>query len=152
MFVIAGEGLRKGALRARAASLGLSNVAFLPFQPYGDLPALLASADVLLVPLDSEKSQISVPSKLYNFMAAGRPILGLANPGSEVAAVLGERACGLPVPPGDPAAIAEAVLALKHSPERRRAFASNARSYVVEHFAKDKILRSYDKLLKAMAS
>jgi glycosyltransferase involved in cell wall biosynthesis len=93
-----------------------------------------------------------VPSKLYNFMAAGRPILGLASPGSEVAAVLGERACGLPVPPGDPAAIAEAVLALKHSPERRRAFASNARSYVVEHFAKDKILRSYDKLLKAMAS
>jgi colanic acid biosynthesis glycosyl transferase WcaI len=152
LFVIAGEGLRKEALRAGAASLGLSNVAFLPFQPYGDLPALLASADVLLVPLDSEKSHISVPSKLYNFMAAGRPILGLAVPGSEVAAVLGERACGLPVPPGDPAAIADAVLALKHSPERRRAFASNARSYVVEHFAKDKILRSYDKLLKDMAS
>ena len=152
VFAIAGEGLRKDALRARAAALGLRNVVFIPFQPYGDLPDLLASADVLLVPLDGKKSELSVPSKLYNFMAAGRPILGLATPGSEVAALLGERQCGLPVSPGDAAPIADAVRALKGSPERRRALAANGRAFVVERFAKDKVLRAYDELLRSMAS
>ena len=36
-----------------------------------------------------------MPSKLYNFMAAGRPVLGLAAPGSEVGVLLGSGDCGL---------------------------------------------------------
>ncbi|MGZ7066247.1 MAG: glycosyltransferase family 4 protein, partial [Candidatus Aminicenantales bacterium] len=152
VLAIVGEGLRKDALRARAAALGLRNVIFIPFQPYGDLPNLLAAADVLLVPLDGEKSELSVPSKLYNFMAAGRPVLGLARPGSEVAAILGERQCGVPVSPGNAAEIADIVRALKGSPEWRRALAANGRAYVVERFAKDKVLSAYDEIIKSMAS
>ena len=152
LVVIAGEGLRKPALQARAEALGVRNVAFLPFQPYGDLPALLASADVLLVPLDAAKSRLSVPSKLYNFMAAGRPILGLAEPGSEVAALLAERRCGVTAPPGDPAAIAAAVRSLKRDEASRRDCASQARAYVVEYCAKDRVLRAYDDLLERVAS
>ncbi|MBE3111939.1 MAG: glycosyltransferase family 4 protein [Acidobacteria bacterium] len=152
IFVIVGEGLKKEALRKKAASLGLRNTAFLPFQPYRDLPDLLASADVLLVPLDKEKSQLSVPSKLYTFMAAGRPILGLAEPDSEVAILLCEKECGLAVPPDGAAAVAEAVRTLERSPERRRLLGRNAREHVVGQFAKDKILGSYDKLLRSMVS
>jgi colanic acid biosynthesis glycosyl transferase WcaI len=152
LFVIVGEGLKKESLRKRAAALGLKNAVFLPFQPYRDLPDLLASADVLLVPLDKEKSQLSVPSKLYTFMAAGRPILGLAEPGSEVAALLREKECGLAVPPDGAAAVAEAVRTLRMSPEKRRLLGGNARGHVVRQFAKDKILASYDKLLRSMVS
>ena len=152
LFVIVGEGLKKEALRKKAASLGLRNAAFLPFQPYRDLPDLLASADVLLVPLDKEKSQLSVPSKLYTFMAAGRPILGLAEPDSEVANLLREKECGLAVPPDEAAAVAEAVRTLERSPEKRRLLGGNAREHVVRQFAKDKILGSYDKLLRSMVS
>ena len=115
IFVIVGEGLKKEALRKKAASLGLRNAAFLPFQPYRDLPDLLASADVLLVPLDKEKSQLSVP-------------------------------------PDEAAAVAEAVRTLERSPEKRRLLGGNAREYVVRQFAKDKILGSYDKLLRSMVS
>jgi putative colanic acid biosynthesis glycosyltransferase WcaI len=152
LFVIVGEGLRKEAVRERAAGLGLENVLFLPFQPYRDLADLLASSDVLLVPLDRDKSDLSVPSKLYTFMAAGRPILGLAAPGSEVAALLRERDCGVAAAPDDPAEIAAAVRGLAAAPERRRALGANARAYVVERFAKDKVLRSYDMLLRSMVS
>jgi colanic acid biosynthesis glycosyl transferase WcaI len=152
LFVIVGEGLKMEALRRRAASLGLKNAAFLPFQPYRDLPDLLASADVLLVPLDKEKAQLSVPSKLYTFMAAGRPILGLADPDSEVATLLREKECGLAVPPDGAAAVAEAVRTLERSPEKRRLLGGNAREHVVRQFAKDRILRSYDELLRSMVS
>ncbi len=152
LFVIVGEGLKKEALQRQAASLGLVNAVFLPFQPYRDLPDLLASSDVLLVPLDKDKSELSVPSKLYAFMAAARPILGLAAPNSEVAVLLREKDCGLAVPPDEAAAVADAVRSLKRSPERRGVLGANAREYVVHHFAKDKILRSYDELLKSMVS
>ena len=152
LFVVVGEGLKKEALRERAAALGLANVAFLPFQPYSDLPDLLASSDVLLVPLDRAKSDLSVPSKLYTFMAAGRPILGLAAPGSEVARLLRENDCGVAAPPDDPDEIAAAVRGLAAAPERRRTLGANARAYVVERFAKDKILRSYDRLLRSLVS
>lgn len=152
LFVVVGEGLKKDALRTRAAELGLANVLFLPFQPYRDLPGLLAASDVLLVPLDRDKADLSVPSKLYTFMAAGRPILGLAAPGSEVAELLRENDCGLAAPPDDPEKIAAAVRALAASPDRRRVLGANARAYVTERFAKDKILRSYDRLLRSMVS
>jgi colanic acid biosynthesis glycosyl transferase WcaI len=152
LFVVVGEGLKKASLQAQAASLGLGNVLFLPFVPYADLPDLLASSDALLVPLDRDKSDLSVPSKLYTFMAAGRPVLGLASAGSEVAVLLRESDSGLTALPDDPGAIAGAVRALKDSPESRRALGANARAYVVEWFAKDKVLRSYDMLLRSMAS
>ncbi len=152
LFVVVGDGLKKDSLREKAAALGCSNVVFLPFQPYRDLPDLLASSDVLLVPLDKGKSDLSVPSKLYAFMAAGRPILGLAPPDSEVAALLRERGCGLCAPPDDPGAIAAAVRELADSPGRRLVFGANARDYAVSRFAKDKVLRAYDGLLRSMVS
>lgn len=152
LFVIVGEGLKKDALQAKAVSLGLRNTVFLPFQPYLDLPALLASSDVLLVPLDKDKSRLSVPSKLYTFMAAGRPILGLATPDSEVAAVLRETDCGPAVPPDDAAAVAAAVRTLARSPEGRREQGAKAREHVVRHFAKGTILRDYEELLISMVS
>ena len=152
LFVLVGEGLKKRELEDKAAALGLANVLFLPFVPYPELPDLLAASDVLLVPLDRAKSDLSVPSKLYTFMAAGRPILGLAAPDSEVASLLRGNDCGLAAPPDDPAAVAAAVRALAREPERRLALGANARGYAVRRSAKDRVLRSYDALLRSMIS
>jgi colanic acid biosynthesis glycosyl transferase WcaI len=152
LFVIVGEGLKKESLEEKARGLGLSNVLFLPFQPYRDLPDLLASSDVLLVPLDKEKSQISVPSKLYNFMAVGRPILGLTTPDSEVAAIIRDTESGRIAPPDESEAIAGAVMELKRLPESRARSAANARSYVVANFDKKMILDKYDELIGRIGS
>jgi len=150
IFVIVGEGLKKAELKKRAGELGTDNVRFLPFQPYEDLPRLLASSDVLLVPLDKEKSQMSVPSKLYNFLAAGRPVLGLAPPYSEVAALIRETRSGDVIPPDDVAGIGEAVLRLKGDPDARRELASNARRYVVDNFSRKMIMNRYETLLASL--
>ena len=149
--MIVGEGMKKAELQKKAAAIGADNVRFLPFQPYDDLPELLASSDVLLVPLDKEKSQMSVPSKLYNFLAAGRPILGLAPADSEVAALIRGNRCGEVVPPDDVAAIGAAVLALKGDPGARREMAANARRYVVDNFARKMIMDRYEDLLAAVS-
>ncbi len=146
-IAIVGAGLKKKSLEEKSAGLGLANVLFIPFQPYADLPALLSSADVLLVPLDVEKSQLSVPSKLYNFMAAGRPILGLADSSSEVAGLLASAGCGLCVPPQAPERIVEALIQLRNSPAEARDMAARGRRYAEGHFSKGMILAEYEKLL-----
>lgn len=146
-FVIVGDGIKKPGLEALARNLGLANVLFLPFQPYADLPHLLASSDMLLVPLDKEKSQISVPSKLYNFMAAGRTIFGLAEPSSEVAKIISEAKCGVSVPPDDVRKFAETVVGLKSSPAACKFYADNARKFAEKNFAKNMILETYEKLV-----
>jgi colanic acid biosynthesis glycosyl transferase WcaI len=150
LIAIVGEGLKKQSLEDKARALGLKNVAFIPFQPYEDLPALLSSSDVLLVPLDREKSHLSVPSKLYNFMAAGRPILGLADRSSEVAGLIQSTACGLCVEPDDPRAIAKALLKLKNEPASARQFAGNGRKYAEEAFSKNVVLKRYEELIESL--
>ncbi len=149
-IAIVGEGLKKKSLEDKAAGLLLSNVVFIPFQPYADLPALLSAADVLLVPLDVEKSQLSVPSKLYNFMAAGRPILGLASSDSEVAGLIASTGCGHCIPPQEPGRIAEALLEFKDSPDVAQGMAARGRQYAESHFSKNIILAEYEKLLAGM--
>jgi len=150
MIAIVGEGLKKPDLEKKAASLGLKNVIFVPFQPYEDLPALLSASDILLVPLDREKSHLSVPSKLYNFMAAGRPILGLADRSSEVAGLIESAECGICVEPDDPKAIAEALMRLKKAPREVQKYAANGRKYAEKTFSKNAILKRYEELIESL--
>jgi len=150
VFVIVGEGLKKQNLVAKASRLKLKNVVFLPFQPYRDLPRLLASADILLVPLDQEKSFLSVPSKLYNFIAAGRAVLGVADGASEVAEAIAAMRCGLCVPPDDAGGIAAAVRKLKKAPGLTRKLAAGGRAYAEKHFSRKVILKKYEELLSRL--
>ena len=151
VIAVVGEGLSKKDLERRASELKLRNVRFFPFQPYADLPALLAAGDVLLVPLDREKSWMSVPSKLYAFMAAGRPVLALAPPESEVAAVIRETGGGAVAPPDDPGRIAQVVAELKNDPAGRTAKGAAGRDYVVRNLAKTRVLRDYEETILSLA-
>lgn len=146
-IVIVGDGLKKADLKAKADELRLRNVDFLPFQPYADLPNLLAAADGLLVPLDKDKSFLSVPSKLYNFLAAGRPILGLATEASEVFQIIRESDCGLCAPPDDPVRIAEVFRALQKDPARRTEMAANGRRLAEETYSRRRIVADFEALM-----
>lgn len=148
--VIVGDGLKLADLRARAEALSPGNVVFLPFQPYADLPHLLASADGLLVPLDKDKSHLSVPSKLYNFLAAGRPILGLATESSEVYQIIRDADCGLGVPPDDPVRIAAAFRELKNDPNRRARMAENGRRLAEERYSRSSVVAAFEKLIAGL--
>jgi len=148
-IVIVGDGLKSSDLRARAEALRLGNVDFLPFQPYADLPSLLASADGLLVPLDKDKSFLSVPSKLYNFLAAGRPILGLATESSEVFQIIRDAECGLCAPPDDPVRIAAAVRALKEAPDRRAEMAVHGRRLAEDMYSRRSVVDAFEKLMES---
>jgi colanic acid biosynthesis glycosyl transferase WcaI len=147
IFAIVGEGMKKNNLMEKVNNQQLQNVQFIPFQPQADLPYLLASSDVLIVPLDIDKSQLSVPSKLSNFMATGRPILGLAHEDSETAKVINESKCGICIRPDNVDEIAKTIVDLKNSKELRETYGNNGRHYAEEHFSKEKVLDIYERLM-----
>ena len=148
LFVIVGEGLKRNSLEKKAKKMKLNNVLFTNFLPYEDIPFLFACADLLLVPIDIKKSELSVPSKLYNCMASARPVLCLAPNNSEIFNFVKDSGCGVSIEPGDAIKIRDIILELRGLPDYCRKMGEDGRNYVLNNFSKDKVLKVYEDTLK----
>jgi len=84
LFLIIGEGDRKEYLSAKIRELGLTNCKMLPWQQASELPFSLAAADLAIVSSGFGASNLSIPSKTFNMMSVGAPLLCLAPSGSEL--------------------------------------------------------------------
>lgn len=130
-FLLVGGGPSKGGLIQHAETLGLKTVEFRDAVPKAKLPALLASADVgVMVLQPSELFEYGVsPNKLFDYMASGLPVVN--NVPGDVARMVQSAGAGVQASPGNPTALAEAILSLaRMSPEERRAMGSSARAWV----------------------
>ncbi len=144
-FAFVGEGADKPRLEQRVAEGGLGHVTLRPGVPHEHVPALLAAADICLVPLrDVPLFSSFIPSKMFECLAAGKPVVGAL--AGEAAQILRE-AGGSVVPPGDSAALAEAVRALAADPARRAEMGRRGRCYVEKYFDRGTLARNYRKLL-----
>ena len=150
LYVLVGDGADKPALVAKAQAEGISNVRFLPIQPTSTLPALLNLVYATVIPLRRlDLFKAALPSKLFDSMAAGRPIV--APLWGEAAALVEAAACGLVVEPEDARAVQEAVEKLAADPELAQRLGEQGRRYVVEHFNRDDIAKRLVKLLEENA-
>jgi glycosyltransferase involved in cell wall biosynthesis len=136
VFVLIGDGPEKPRLLARARELGLSRVRFLEPRPREEMPGLLASADVAVIPLKTPLPG-AVPSKIYEAMGAGVPIVLIA--GGEAASIVSDSGAGVALPPGDTAALAEALGALAADPARREALGRSGREAALARFDRREI-------------
>jgi colanic acid biosynthesis glycosyl transferase WcaI len=130
--VVVSEGQGREWLESEASEVpGLS---LLDYQPYEQLPDMLASADVLLVVLESNASRYSVPSKVLNYLCAGRPVLALLPPDNAVAQMVEAAEAGIVVAPGDADAASAALNSLLASPVARAAMGTAARRFAERTF------------------
>ena len=117
VFILAGGGAERSRLEERVTRAALDNVRMIPRQPKARVPALLRACDVTLIPLRNEPVFATVvPSKLFEAMAYGVPIL-MSVPDGEATALLRSAGCGECLPPEDPLALATAVRRLRSAPE-----------------------------------
>ncbi len=146
LIVLLGDGKDKALLQDEARQLGLQNILFLPPVPKLDMPSALAAADAciaILKPIELYKT--TYPNKVFDYMAAGRPVL-LAIDGV-IRQVVEAGGAGIPVPPGDPDAMAHAILQLADNPRLARSMGHQARAYVETNFDRNTLAA---KLLKIM--
>ncbi len=148
-FAFVGDGAEKAALEAQVARSLLGNVTLLPPVPRGEMPDLLAAADICLAPLrDVPLFATFIPSKLFEYLAAGKAVIGSVR--GEAAAILAE-AGAVVVEPEDPAALADAVRALAADPARRAEMGERGRAYVAERFDRRRQAEEYRLLLRRIA-
>ena len=136
VFVICGDGVMKP--RLEAAAEGLTNVRFLPLQPFERLGELLCTADIHLLPQAPDVADLVLPSKLSGMLASGRPVISTCKPGTELETVVSK--CGLVITPDDDDAFAAAVCNLADNTTLRNELGRRARHYAETNFERDAIL------------
>ena len=134
-ILIVGDGAELDHLRAMAARDHLTNVTFTGLVPREKVPGILAASDIALVTLKpSDVFKTVLPSKMFEAMAAERPIL-LAVDG-EARATLERAGAGRYVPPGDAAALALAIVELSADPGARIRMGAAAGDFVEREFSR----------------
>jgi glycosyltransferase involved in cell wall biosynthesis len=148
-IVLAGDGNDRARLENRARELDLDNVQFIELQGPGRWEAVMAASDVLLVNQRPSVTDMSLPSKLTSYFAAGRPIVAAASNDSETAREIAAADAGSTVAPDDPVALADAILALKESASAAE-LGARGRRYAERVLSPEVVLAEYDRFLEVV--
>ena len=148
-ILLLGDGKEKPSLQRRALEMGLENVRFIPPLPKNEMPGALAAADAgiaILKPVELYKTVY--PNKVFDYMAAGRPVI-LAIDGV-IRQVVEEAGAGVAVPPGDPAALAQAIGRLADEPKVRSEMGHRGRAYIEANFDRISLADRMVSVMEAM--
>jgi len=134
---------REAALRAEADRLGVAErVLFLGVRP--DMPALFDALDIVVSPCEAEACSRAI----LEAMASGTPVVTVAAGGSPELVIPGET--GILCPPGDPAALAEAIGTLARDSDLRAAMGYAARRLAERRFSVDRQVRETEEVYRSL--
>jgi glycosyltransferase involved in cell wall biosynthesis len=126
-LLVVGDGPARAALEAQAIELGIATrVRFTGVVERAAVPALVANFDVALQPSAVDYAS---PLKIFDYMAGGRPIVAPDQP--NIREILSNELTALLFPPGDHAAMWQAVLRLAADPELRARLGGAARAEIL---------------------
>jgi glycosyltransferase involved in cell wall biosynthesis len=147
-LVLAGDGPELPMLKKKARKLGLGNVSFRGYLDREKLLELYRQSDVLIASVRSSPTidATMIPIKLFEYMAAGRPIV-YAGRGA-AAELLCQIGCAVTVDPGDPEAISDAIARLLGDAEQMRNLGLRGRSSVQSDFHRDKLMEQFASALE----
>jgi len=148
-IIFLGSGKEKSRLQKEAERRGLENTIFLPPVPKTEMRHALAASDACLAILKPiELYKTTYPNKVFDYMAAARPVI-LAIDG-DIRQVVEKANAGLFVPPGQPAALAKAILQLAKDPEKCREMGNNGRKTIETCFSRKELADKLTALLESL--
>ncbi len=142
-FVFIGDGAKKKWLETRVNELSLKNVTVLDYRPREEQIIFLNACDVGLVALIRGMRGTAMPSRTYNIMAAGKPILALTDEGSELAQVIDEDRVGWHIPPDDPELLLDTILAIYDKRSTLGKMGDRARAAAMAKYSKSSAIAAY---------
>lgn len=127
-FLIIGEGMKKQEVMSRVKAKGLDSFLFLTWQDAEMLPYSLNAADLGVVTLNEHTAKLSVPSKTYNLLACGKPLLVISPRDSEMNKILAKYDNGACFEKTEGKKMAEYICGLKSSPAEYQRLCCNSLS------------------------
>jgi glycosyltransferase involved in cell wall biosynthesis len=144
-FVFTGGGAEEFLRLAQLPASAAAHVRFLGYLPYDDLPRLYASADLVIAPTYYE----DFPIRILESLASGVPVV--ASEVGGIPEVVATGRTGALVPPGDPAALADAIVDLLSDDARRQRLGAAGRLRILEEFSWDRAAALTLQLYEAVA-
>ncbi len=148
-IVLLGDGKEKSRLFKKSQELRLENIYFIPPVPKDEMREALAAADIciaILKPIQMYKTVY--PNKVFDYMAAGRPTV-LAIDGV-VRKVVEDAHAGVFVNPGNPEALAAAILQMSTDPTNTRSMGKAGRAYLEEYFDRKVLTDKFENMIQKM--
>jgi glycosyltransferase involved in cell wall biosynthesis len=146
-IVVLSEGPGADWLQEKKVEYQLDNLLLLPYQPFEQIPQVMATADVLVALLKLDAGIFSAPSKVLTYLCAQRPLL-LAVPQDNLSArIVSEANAGSVTPPQDFNRFLEVAEQLRQDGGLREIMASNARAYAEANFDIKKIADRFEEIL-----
>jgi glycosyltransferase involved in cell wall biosynthesis len=133
-FLLVGDGPERSRVLEHAAARGLGD-RFACTGTREDVPAIVAGSELVVLPSLAE----GLPNVILEAMAAGKAVVATRTGG--VPELVDEPATGVLVPPGDPDALAAAILGLLRDPGRRKAMGTAGRARAVREFPVERMVR-----------
>jgi colanic acid biosynthesis glycosyl transferase WcaI len=148
LFLLVGDGVEKEKAKIRSQDLGLTNILWLPMQPWSVYPEILAASDVSLINLHPKLRTPVVPSKLLSIMAAGVPVVASVRAESDARQIMARAGCGIYVDAGDGEALANAIQKVASDRKLAMEMGKRGRTYAEMHFSREACTLQLETLLK----
>lgn len=149
-IVLVGDGQLKDQLRAEKDRLDLTNLVFVDLMPKTELVALIQASFVSLVPLRGTPIlDTSSPNKLYESLAAGKPVI--QNTKGWIRALLADNECGFTVDPDDENDLVDRLIELADDPDLTDRLGANGRALAEREFDQDILSARYLGVIESIA-
>ena len=124
-----------------------SNIKLLPLQPFNKMSDILNSGDVLLGILSEDASKFSVPSKILNYLCAGKPIILSAPKDNLAVTIINDSESGKTFEPYDLNGINNFLKILINNSEIKKEYSLNARNYANKNFKIEDVSINFENVI-----
>lgn len=149
-FLMMGDGSERSSLIEMAQRLKLTNITFLPYQPYSLMAEAYAAVDASFVSQAPGTSNDGIPSKVYRIMACARPVIACTEAGSDLASLVTKADGGVVVQSGDSPALANAIQQAFVQRDAWLEKGLKARKFVLQDYSRTTISNRYHELILSL--
>jgi glycosyltransferase involved in cell wall biosynthesis len=147
-FIFLGSGVKRNWLEKEVKEKKIANVTILAPRPRSEQTVFLNACDVGLVSLVKKMRGVSMPSRTYNILAAGKPILAITEESTELAQVIGEENAGWVVPPNAPEELLKTIKEIYLCRSSLSEMGERARRSALEKYSFKTALEKYKDAMK----
>lgn len=149
-FLLSGWGVGWKRLKALQEAERLANVTIVEAVSEADLGAFLMAGDLWMIPYKGGMAGVSVPSRFYNLLALGKPVITLAEASADHSLIITESDIGWVVPPGAASELAETLRSIARQPAILRDKGLRAKAKVAARYTRAACGVAYRKVISEL--